>query len=738
MEPPLSGDTAPLNLLDLRGSLRILRYRKGLFILLVTLVTLASGILAYVLPNVYRASTIILLDQRPIAEAYVGSVRITPDLEQRLRIFRILVMSESLLKKVITRLNLVPNTYDPVAVQEMITELRERISVRIKGTDSLQLSYEGVDPRQAMQITNELANFFLEDTLRFMEKGMEGTSEFLQQELAQTEQELDSQEQKILAFKGQYRDELPNKIVANQRALDRALGQLEGIERRVHDLKGKKDLAQKELAEYLGSGSSLQAQLEARGDQLKALQARYKTNHPAVMLLVREIQELRSKVEGERRDGSNPPSREVKDTLGQEEIPQHPMARILNRQIQEYELEQGALTREKALLLQKVEQLATRVAQATVREKELIRLTRGYDVLQERFQALMNKNLDAHLSMKLEELQREEKFQVLDPASLPVIPIRPHRWLIVAAGLVMALVVGFGGVFLTEIADQTIRTSDDLTRSVHLPLLASIPRFGSVPPQKPKATNSKNFKGEEGHSPKPNGRPIDPTIVMYGDPSSILAEQYRHLRTSVKLLTRGETGKIFVVTSALPGEGKSVSVANLALTMALEKDQNVLLVDAELRRASIHKLLGLKIRPGLADVLSGACHPDSAFQAGPVDRLTVLTAGDVLTNPADLFTPGALVGFFSKMRGQFTTILLDSPPILPVTDTCLLAPYTDGILLVVRAGVAGRHSFTEIWQRLGNAQVLGIVFNAVEPLLLKHRYDYYSYCNRDGSGAIEA
>jgi capsular exopolysaccharide synthesis family protein len=405
---------------------------------------------------------------------------------------------------------------------------------------------------------------------------------------------------------------------------------------------------------------------------------------------------------------------------------QHPTYRILKRQLEQYEREIEILTAEGADLHRKVKVYEDRLEHAPKREQDWLLLTRGYDVVRERYQALMSKKLDAQVSLKLEELQKEAKFRVLDPASLPLIPVSPNRYLIVAIGFIAGLAFGFGGVLLAEMSDSTVRCPSDLDVPARLPLLGCIPRFANGRRALPALTTAAEVT---------NGSAPDRDLIMLSDPSSAPAEQYRHLRTRVKHMIQEDGGKVLVITSAFSDEGKSVTAANLALAMALETEQNVLLIDAELRSPRIHKLFDLRLGPGLADVLTHTCLPETALQQGPVDRLMVLSAGKAVGNPADLISPRGMSHLLSELRSRFTYIILDSPPILPVADACVLSSCTDGAIMVARAEVTKRDAFTDALQRLGNGRPMGLVLNAVSPRLPGYRYQYYPRNRRYGKRA---
>ncbi len=171
---------------------------------------------------------------------------------------------------------------------------------------------------------------------------------------------------------------------------------------------------------------------------------------------------------------------------------------------------------------------------------------------------------------------------------------------------------------------------------------------------------------------------LDPHLVAALAPTSLAAEQYRSLRTRIKRAESGRALRTIAITSPNKGDGKSLTAANLALTMAQEFQQRVLLLDGDLRRPSVHQLFGLSEAPGLGDVLMNAAELDHALVLLPEHHLTVLPAGLPPSNPAELLGSAAMRRVLDTLRTRFDRILIDMPPVAPLADLHILAPMADG------------------------------------------------------------
>jgi protein-tyrosine kinase len=204
---------------------------------------------------------------------------------------------------------------------------------------------------------------------------------------------------------------------------------------------------------------------------------------------------------------------------------------------------------------------------------------------------------------------------------------------------------------------------------------------------------------------------LDHRLVAALAPQSLAAEQYRSLRTRISRAENGRALRALIVTSPAKGDGKTLTAANLALTMAQEYQQRVLLVDADLRRPTLHQLLGISQAPGLTDVLIGAATLDDALVPLTGQHLTVLPSGVSATHPAELLGSAAMRRALDALRTRFDRVILDMPPISPLADVNIVGTMADGLLMIVRAGVTPKPAIENALLGLDATKVLGLVLN---------------------------
>jgi protein-tyrosine kinase len=224
---------------------------------------------------------------------------------------------------------------------------------------------------------------------------------------------------------------------------------------------------------------------------------------------------------------------------------------------------------------------------------------------------------------------------------------------------------------------------------------------------------------------------FDPTLVAFHEPQSVEAELFKVLRTNLLFPAKGHPPKSILITSAVPGEGKSFVAANLAISIANGVEEHVLLVDADVRRPTIHQFFGLSQTGGLSDYLLTGTNVSKHFIKTPVDKLTILPAGSPPDNPVELLTTQKMKAFLHEVSRRYEDrfIIIDSAPCSLASETAAIANYVDGFIIVVRAGKTPRKAVTEVIEQLGKEKVLGIILNHSDQIVKKYRgygKSYYS------------
>ena len=345
-------------------------------------------------------------------------------------------------------------------------------------------------------------------------------------------------------------------------------------------------------------------------------------------------------------------------------------------------------------------------------------LKRDLDSNRTLYEGLLEKLKEAGVTAGL----RSNNFRIIDAARVPTSPSEPNIPRNLAFALVLGIISGVGLAFVLENMDNTVRTPEQATALSALPSLGMIPH-GS------KSTN----RGPAGQRLALTASREVPELVTQARPQSQMAESYRALRTSLLLSNLGAPPKVIMVTSARPQEGKTTTSINTAIVLA-QKGVRVLLIDADLRRPSVHKTLGMGPRSGLSNVLTGSATMQQTITVSPIlPNLFILPAGTPPPNPAELLASSNLRDLIAELRGMYDHIVIDTPPTLSVTDAVVLSPRADATILVIRSGQTTKQALRRARDILMqvNAHVAGVLLNAVD-LTSPDYYYYYEYQGKYG------
>jgi succinoglycan biosynthesis transport protein ExoP len=323
------------------------------------------------------------------------------------------------------------------------------------------------------------------------------------------------------------------------------------------------------------------------------------------------------------------------------------------------------------------------------------------------YQRLYSNLVTNYEQVRLAEAQTTTNVVVSEPATMPTVPVSPKT----ARNSLLALVAGMlfaaGVVFAVDSLDDTIKNPDDIRRVFDLPILGLI-------------------ASHEAADAKP---------VSLAQPRSPVAEAFRALRTNTIFAGVDQPLNRILVTSATPQEGKTTVTANLAVVLA-QGERKVTVIDADLRRPQLHRKFGIMNRVGLSDLFllmrPLEALPQGAIQYLPAAGLAVVTSGKLPPNPAELLTSQKMNQFLDMLGQECDMILIDTPPVLTVTDAAALAPCVDGVVLVAKPGKTRLRDFQQALEqlRIGGARVLGVVLNEVEPRSRKYGYYYNRYYSK--------
>jgi len=281
--------------------------------------------------------------------------------------------------------------------------------------------------------------------------------------------------------------------------------------------------------------------------------------------------------------------------------------------------------------------------------------------------------------------------------------------------ILLGLVLGVGLATLAENLDRRIKSPEEAVRYLRLPLLTVIPGFAL----------SRGVGKEEGKA----------RLVTIEEPKSHASECYRNLRTSILFSTGRPVPKTILITSAVGGEGKSTTSANLAVVMS-QNGRKVLLVDADLRRPSQHRYCARKGSGGIVRLLKEICRPEDAVQRSFVENLDVLLCHEIPGNPSELLGSERMREMLEYFKGRYDAVVIDSPVIISVPDTLILASRAEAVILVHRPDAAARDMVRHAREKLGEvkANILGLVLNNVDIDASRHAYShhyYYGYGTED-------
>ena len=570
----------------------------------------------------------------------------------------------------------------------------------IPSTDIVQIAYTGTDPHLVRQITNAIAASYASFAAEQRRESAQGKSQFILGQLREQEGRLRLAQNELKEFKERHQTA---DVSAEQLALAGNIAELEQarqeviVERNIYErLIGglhAADTSDEQLRKIVGTGAGEKNQsianlytqwFELQRDRGQAL-TRLSPAHRDVVAIDDMI------------------SRTKRDLQTSSQV----YLQALNSKLESLDrtvaAQRTAAQRYPPLEAEQVRLMAN------------VATTQGlYDELQSQYQLA-----------KIAEAAETGQVSLIDSATTPGFAISPNRKRALMTAIIFGLALGLAAAVLLDRLDNSVRSPDEIAGRFDITVLGLIPRIKlSDVNADPSTTTAMN------------------RLVTHADPRSPVAEAYRSLRTNLAFARAHHDLKTLVLTSPGPADGKSTTIANLAITFA-QQGQRTLIIDADLRRAVLDKTFGVPRSPGLTDVLVGTVPLADAVHATDIPNLFVLGSGQFPPNPSELLGSESMQAMIDETKRQFDVALFDTPPLLAVTDAAVLSTRVDGTMLVVRMGSTAREAVRRalLALRAVHGRVLGAVLNDVDFRAgsyyggYGYYYSYYYYGESNGNGA---
>src|ERR1700674_1508085 len=578
----------------------------------------------------------------------------------------------------------------------------------VPNTRIIEIRYRSPDKNVAARVVNTLANTYVEQNFKTRFESTMQASDWLSKQLVDLQIKVETSQEKLVQYQKQHEilgiDEKQNITTAKLDELNRELTSAESARMEKESIyhlaqAGDSDsiaaAANVDGAKGSSASSALLEKLREQQADLKIQVAQLSTqfgpSYPKLAQLSSQLKEVDEQIQAETRKVA---------------------ARLRGDYL-------AAVQRESMLrsALEQQKQQANKLNESAI---EYSLLKRDVDANQTLSEGLLEKLKEAGVTAGL----RSNNFRIVDVARVPTSPSGPNLLRNLAFALALGLSTGIGLAFLLDSMDNTVRTPEQAQVISALPSLGMIP-LGS--------RSSREVGSRQKLALASSKEAVE--LVTQSRPRSQIAESYRALRTSLLLTFAGGPPKVILITSALPEEGKTTTSVNSAIVLA-QKGTRVLLIDADLRRPSIHKTLGMGPKIGISNVLTGSATLQQAIIPSTIlPDLFILPAGTPPPNPAELLASNKMKNVLEELRKQYDHIVIDTPPTLSVTDAVVMSTSADAVVLVIRSGHTTKPALRRARDILlqVNARVCGVLVNAVD-LNSPDYYYHYEYQGKYGHG----
>jgi polysaccharide chain length determinant protein (PEP-CTERM system associated) len=448
---------------ELRDYLEIpLRYPRAFWIPYLAVLALTAAAI-FILPQKFRSSTLILVENTNLPEHFVTPVS-SEGITQQLHTIRQVMLSRTNLEAVIQKLDPYPEAAG-TPTHVVVERMRAAVDIRVQENDSFVVEYVNRDPYKAMTVTNMLADRFIEDADRIRDTLTKRAYAFIESNLDEAREKLESRETSLRQHKQRYWGALPEQLASNLAMLQQSQLEQQTLGENLRTLEERRaGLERSMLDGRKAAGGGLLAELAAEKAELQKLRNRYTEQHPEVQALQLRIKRLEDRLAaGEPATSATP----------------DPELASLFRSLKLAESEIEAVKARRNQLDEKIAVYQSRVELTPKAEQELTTLTRDYQQLSENYTQMLRKEMDAEMARKLEQYWRGGHFRILDPAHLPRRPIRPYAGILLLGGLGFAVVLGLASTLTADFLDRSLKTEHEVEAYLPHPVLVTLPRFAA-------------------------------------------------------------------------------------------------------------------------------------------------------------------------------------------------------------------------------------------------------------------
>ena len=590
-----------------------------------------------------------------------------------------------------------PGTWDAIAT------LQSRMDIdQVPNSRLVSISWSSPDPELAAVVVDTIAEEFIEQNLRTRYEATARATEFLKGQLEEIKAKVEKSETELVEYARQ------NNILNITDRESMAQQTLSDLNHQVTEVQGTL-IAESAKYEAVRSATvdnfpqvisnptiqTLAERLFGLEQNLASLSAQFGSEWPAVVQSRQQIAEVKQQLAKEKREAIRRAKMEYEMALNRD--------RML----------QGALNRQKA----QVNKMNEDSIQYNILQREV-------DTNKQMYDGLLQRLKEAGVSAGL----RMSPIHIVDHGQVPSAPYLPRKAADLALALGIGLILAVGLAFLMEYMDNTLKTPDDVEASIGLPSLGVIPTI-SKPGQTQKFLAAKNSEEDNNSTALLNANELRFRVW----------ESYRSLRTSILLSNSGKPPRTILVTSSVPGEGKTTTVANIGIVLA-QTGARTLLVDLDMRKPSLDDKFNCTGEKGISSYLSGNSDLSSLIRPTTYPNLFILPAGFRPPNPAELIGSDKMELGLKLLGDYFKYIVVDSPPVLAVTDALVLSPRVDGVVLVVQGGSTSK----DVVRRAGGhlmdvgARILGAVINNVNMDAPEYVHYYRHYYDETYSNDFTA